>query len=130
MPMKDYDVHKLLRRSSDRTRRYGNWRQIYLDCGGCCCAIQKDGNICGSLFQLQFHHVTPTKIVLVCSLCHDKLTDPYTCRPSYNNNGMLTDDINREMERCGGYDEWIANYMLDISTIGSMAIPGEWEVTI
>lgn len=115
MPYKDLDMRRYVRRCSDRTRQYGNWRQIYYDQDGIC-------QECGSVFHLEFHEIfgrkspltNETSIVLKCPACHanehsDNLKGMIFGQYTYSG---LADDIEMEMTRCGGLRGWVKKYKI------------------
>jgi len=116
MPYKDHEVHLAHLRDNARTRRYGNWRQIYVDCGGMCTGILEDGSVCGELEDLEFHEEFGKdgfKLTrLYCLQCHQKVHgESITLNPRHYRS-RLQEDVQREIQECGSYEAWKSKYHL------------------
>lgn len=132
MPYSNLDRQRLHRRGLDRTRRHGNWRQTYIDCGGQCIA-QVNGSEypCGKTEYLELHEVWGEnqdngkgkfqQRVLLCNLHHALVDDhchQYTFIQGQYQLSQLTEDINLEILVVGGRIAWMEKYKLDDSRFG------------
>lgn len=115
MPYKDQEYRKYYDRCRQRTRLYGNWRQIYYNHNGVCA---NPG--CGEPRYLEFHESFGSNspmsnehsIVLLCGWCHakehpERLFEFITHQPKPS---MLSEDVAIEMETCGGLAIWMEKY--------------------
>ena len=127
MPYKDKARQGLAQRGCIRTLRHGNWRQIYLDCGGMCSFVEADGSICGSPDKLEFHEDFgeakngENKLQhrrLVCHYHHEILHredgDGIKCfyRPHPH---RLQEDVAAEIAYSGSTEAWARKYNLNLS---------------
>jgi len=122
MGYKDKEIQALIRRAGMRSKRHGNWRQIVIDCGGICVR-------CSSSGYLEFHECfgedhngdgRMQQRILLCPDCHqDHHPNNYNVC-SNPKKSKLMDDVNAEIRRCGSYSLWLAYYMLDDSTWGTL----------
>jgi hypothetical protein len=129
MPYANPEIGKMLRRNHLRSLRLPSWRQVYINCGGMCNFILPDGSLCGSAQMLEFHEQfgedhngdgRMSQRVLMCSKHHNDM-HPERYNVEHNpNHSMLTEDIEMDMQRLGGYTKWIEKYGLDDSTAGSL----------
>jgi hypothetical protein len=101
---------RIWNRNYNRTKRYGNWRQIYYNANGIC-------EVCGeAVDELEIHEETDGISViawfLVCMDCHlkkihkDSPTD--WIRRKYGS--KLAPDINAEIIKYGGLENWKKNF--------------------
>ena len=105
------EAEKKWRRCNNRTKRYGNWRQLYHDALGIC---QAEG--CGSVDNLEIHEETDGISVItwkiLCMNCHLKREhgdiNTNWIRRKYLS--KLSDDINIEITKCRGLEEWKEYY--------------------
>jgi hypothetical protein len=128
----------LYRRASDRTRRHGNWRQVFIDCGGMCIArINGEVLPCGSHDSLELHEVWGenhnneigklSQRILLCNH-HHGLIGGHRERLIHNqvHSSMLFEDVMLEQTKCGGYRDWVALYELDDSRFGACCFDGPY----
>ena len=102
-----------------RTRRYGNWRQIFLSADGMCQGKLEDGGTCGETTNLEFHEeydgCMVKSVTLLCPIHHQlrhiELGDTVTINPRAHRS-CLQEDVQEEMEQCGGLEGWIRKYEL------------------
>jgi len=102
-----------MQRCRKRTVRYGNWRQIYYDHDGIC-------RRCGVPFFLEFHEEFGNGsamncelfTVLCCNICHGREHPEWIGRIVVRQyqRSVLSEDIEREIEECGGLREWMSRY--------------------
>lgn len=90
------------KRNYNRTKRYGNWRQIYHNANGMC-------EKCGAVDCLEIHEETDGISVIswhvFCVDCHCKLEGSGD-RSSRRYLSLLSEDINAEILECGGLENW------------------------
>lgn len=124
MPFKGEDK-RIWQRNRNREKRYGkNWRQIYVDCNGMCQGKDSefDGVVyCGEIDNLEFHEIHDgegrvVKVILLCTRHHDlapEHKDGVTISHlSRHYPSMMQEDIQREIQECGGMDAWKSKYHL------------------
>lgn len=83
---------------------------------------------CGETKNLEFHevfgedHKGKGKMQmreLLCPACHDKEHEGERIAPTENPNpSMLSEDVEEEMQMCGGLSSWAELYMLKIESFG------------
>lgn len=109
MASKDPELRRRHNRVTNRNRKFANWRQIYIDCSGMCVW-------CGEVEGLEYHHITPDIVVLLCHFCHDVEQDvDQASFFHYHRNmarSLLAEDIEYEIVKCGGYVNWLEKYNL------------------
>ena len=113
---KDHEVQLIYLRNQARTRRYGDWRQIYVSCDGMCGGLREDGSICGELEDLEFHDEfgkSGFKLVrLLCLRCHQKVHGKRITLNPRHYHSRLQEDVEREIKECGSYKAWKSKYHL------------------
>lgn len=91
------------KRNYNRTKRYGNWRQIYYNDLGMCTE-------CGAVDLLEIHEETDGVSViswkLLCVDCHCALKDHKGNPASRRYLSKLAEDIAEEMREYGGLENW------------------------
>lgn len=116
MPYKDRETRLACLRNSARTRRYGNWRQTYIDCDGMCVGTKEDGSTCGELDDLEFHEdFAKNGFVVVRLLClrhHQQMHGTGITLNPRHYHSRLQEDIEREIQGCGSYEAWKSKYHL------------------
>lgn len=120
MPYLAQEMQTYANRCCMRTRRHGNWRQIYIDCDGMCQGAIEDGTICGEQDTLEFHEMFGEDRngegkmqlrILLCNGCH-RLQPHHHCVNPRRYPSMLQDDIAFEIAREGSIDGWMERYNL------------------
>ena len=121
---------RLAQRACDRKHNHGNWRQIWIDCGGMCIAkINGKDEPCASHDSLEFHEVWGENHnnqtgkfmhrILLCNHCHSLIGGHHAKFIKFQSHpSMLHDDVMIEQDKCGGYKNWVALYELDDSRFG------------
>jgi len=119
MAFKDYEMELRYNRCRNRTIRYGNWRQIYVNCNGVCVE-------CGDTEELEFHEkckgCESRDIVLLCPRCHQKAREHrgyVTINPRHYAS-RLQEDVAWEIADCGSRKAWMEKYNLterEVTTI-------------
>lgn len=120
---KDRKVQAWRNRCAKRTYRHGNWRQVFIDCGGACAH-------CGSFTLLEFHeqfgedHKGDGKMqqrLLLCNSCHKEEEQHWNVN-GRRHNSLVCEDVQAEIDWCGGMDAWAERYSLDLSRWGSRIV--------
>uniref|UniRef100_A0A6M3KMJ9 Uncharacterized protein n=1 Tax=viral metagenome TaxID=1070528 RepID=A0A6M3KMJ9_9ZZZZ len=110
MPLKN-EAKRLWDRNNNRTKRYGNWRQIYHNALGMC-------EICGEVDNLEIHEETDGIAVIewhiLCTKCHLHIVhkDNKTEWINRKYSSRLAQDINLEIEKYGGLENWRQKFLL------------------
>ena len=115
MPHTNDALRRYCIRVAKRTKRHGNWRQIYVDYDGMCA-------LCGETLSLEFHEPFGEDYgngklqarILLCFDCHAKEhgNDPHQ-KPEFRRNpSQLQEDITFEITRAGSMKKWMAQYGL------------------
>lgn len=98
------------KRNYNRTKRYGNWRQIYCDNDGMCQGTREDGQPCGAVDLLEIHEETDGISViewkLLCVSCHINLPGHRGNVTSRHYPSKLAEDVNQEILEYGGLENW------------------------
>jgi len=121
---RNMDNKRIRDRNRNRNNRYGNWRQHYCDSDGMCQGkdFEFDGMVwCGETNALEFHEIRDgegrvVKIILLCPKHHDlapEHKDGVTISHSSRHYpSMLQEDVQREIQDCGGLEAWKTKYHL------------------
>jgi hypothetical protein len=138
VPRQRTDKRRLSSRGSVRTRRHGNWRQTYIDCGGVCTARIGE-RVCGSVDALELHeifgengHRNDPKFQIRILLCnkHHALVEDRTHNANLISacyrKSQLSQDVSMEIMLAGGYDKWVAKWKLDDSRCGCLLEKGSY----
>jgi len=110
-------------RMAKRKFVHGNWRQVWVDCGGQCVRKAEDGYPCGNTEYLEFHEPFGEdgsangwgrlqSRVLLCFTCHCKEHPTLSGEPQRKTGNTLNDDVQLEIWMCGGWDNWIKKFKL------------------
>ncbi len=107
------DAKRRWDRNNVRTKRYGNWRQLFFDSMGMC-------ETCGTTVELDIHEAhddgvneTVTSYHLLCLHCH--LDGVHNGSPNIEGRfrkyvSHLAEDVHREMLSCGSVENWMGTY--------------------
>jgi len=111
-------------RMAKRTFKHGNWRQVWIDCGGMCIYRDIEGNICGAVDNLYFHEpfgedhngwgMMQSRIILCGTHHHEEHNELFggldeNWRGKYP---VLNDDVQLEIWMHGSYDQWVKDFNL------------------
>ena len=121
MPYKNKERMKLYKRSWQRTKRHGNWRQILVNYHFLCARCGSDnisdfhepfgelreGTNCDNNGNSKFQQREP-----VCFDCHTQIHDGVVAQivSPRKYMSMVIEDANIEMLLCGGYNFWCTKY--------------------
>ena len=107
------------KRVNKRTREHGNWRQLFIEAAGMCQYPDEHYGVCASIDGLEYHHSygefpewNGNGQVILCNLCHTKI---HGDRQKFNRQrpSMLIEDVEFEIARDGGLDQWMKRYNLN-----------------
>jgi len=136
MPYKNPERRAFVQRCDWRTRHHGNWRQIFIDCGGVCTYLDEDGNVCGAVEDLELHEIfgenhgrDDPKFQIRVLRCpyHHSLEPQHNPKSFWGQRfSLLCQDVQKDIEYCGSYDNWIRKYDL-IDRWGYSMYPRKYE---
>lgn len=121
MPYANNLFNQLKKRNYHRTRRHGNWRQTWIDCGGMCVWKECSGEVCGEVMGLEFHEAfgedhkgdgRMQQRILLCRRHHD-MAHPQLSVNTTRPYSRLNEDVQAEILLCGSYERWLVINSLD-----------------